>query len=129
LYSVRKKKNVEERGEFFTKQLKFPFLLINGHVLNTGNMKGIDTRNDYIQISITKSCQRELVRALCYKPEDRGFGSLCGHCIFLLNFLNLSSRTMALAYSASNRNELQNFVDSKALPARKSDNFTCEPIV
>jgi hypothetical protein len=25
-----------------------------------------------------------LVKALCYKPEGRGFGSRCGRCIFRL---------------------------------------------
>jgi hypothetical protein len=45
-----------------------------------------------------------VVKALCYKPESRGFDSRWGE---FLNLPKLSGRTRPGVYSASNRNEYQ----------------------
>jgi hypothetical protein len=47
-----------------------------------------------------------VVKALCYKPEDRGFETRWGEC-FLSSYLILSVALGPGVYSASNRNEYQ----------------------
>jgi hypothetical protein len=66
-----------------------------------------------------------VVKALCYKPEGRGFKSRLGHWIFLIDLI-LPAVLGPGVYSSSKRN-----VGSKARPARKADNLTSisEPIV
>jgi hypothetical protein len=74
-----------------------------------------------------------VVKALCYKPEGRGFETRWGEW-FLSIYLILLAALGPGVYSASNRNEYQKhkimLLGSKAWPICRADNFTdiCEPI-
>jgi hypothetical protein len=74
-----------------------------------------------------------VVKALCCKPEGRGFDTRRGD---FLNLPNTSGRTRPWVYSASNRNEYQkhkshNVSGNKARSERRADILTAiyEPIV
>jgi hypothetical protein len=68
----------------------------------------------------------QLVEALCYKPEGRGFESSLGG---FFNWPNPSSRTIALG-STQRLTEIsiRDLPGGKGRPARKADNLTaiCE---
>jgi hypothetical protein len=73
-----------------------------------------------------------VIKALCYRPEGRGFDTRWGE---FWN-LNLQAALGPGVYSVSNRNEYQNikiimFLESKLRRLRKADNLTAiyEPIV
>jgi hypothetical protein len=72
----------------------------------------------------------QLVEALCYKPEGRGF--IPNEVIRFFNLPKPSSCTMVLA-STQNPMEMstRNLRGGKARPAREADNLTaiCEAIV
>jgi hypothetical protein len=73
-----------------------------------------------------------VVKALCYKPEGRGFDTRCGD---FLNLPNLQATLGPGVHSASNRNEYRKHKKimflSKVRRVRRADNLTaiCEPIV
>jgi hypothetical protein len=69
-----------------------------------------------------------VVKALCYKPESRGFDTRWGE--FLKIYLILPAALFPGVYSASNRNEYQKH-KSKVRHVHTADNFTAiyEPIV
>jgi hypothetical protein len=48
-----------------------------------------------------------VVKALCYKPEGRGFDTQCGECIFFSIYIILPAALGPGVYPASNRNEYQ----------------------
>jgi hypothetical protein len=50
-----------------------------------------------------------VVKALCYKPEGRGFSSRLGHWIFSIDLI-LPAALGPGVYSASNRNEYQELI-------------------
>jgi hypothetical protein len=66
-----------------------------------------------------------VVKALCYKPEGRGFEIRWGEFSV---YLILPAALGPEVYSASNRNKYQKerkiFLCSKARPVRKADNLT-----
>jgi hypothetical protein len=76
-----------------------------------------------------------VVKALCYKPEGRGFDTRWGD--FFKIYLILPAALGPRVYSASNRNECQKqknkimFLGSKVRLVGKADNFSAisEPIV
>jgi hypothetical protein len=76
-----------------------------------------------------------VVKALCYKPEGRGFDTRL--CDFFYIYLILPAALGPGVYSAFNRNEYQKhkniimFLRSKVRRVRRADNLTaiCEPIV
>jgi hypothetical protein len=45
---------------------------------------GFKKKNDYLLFNNTAHLRAQLVEALCYKPEGRGFDSRSGHWIFQL---------------------------------------------
>jgi hypothetical protein len=75
-----------------------------------------------------------VVKALCYKPEVRGFENQRDELIFF-NLSNHSGLTRPWVYSVSNRNEYQKYkndiLGSRVRPVRRADNLTaiCEPFV
>jgi hypothetical protein len=75
-----------------------------------------------------------MVKALCYKPEGRGFHSQCDHWIFS-TYIIFPAALDTGVYSVSNRNGYQkqknNVSGGKARPVRNADYLTpfCEPIV
>jgi hypothetical protein len=75
-----------------------------------------------------------VIKALCYKPEGRGFDTRWGD--FCLIYLILPVALGPGIYSASNRNDYHNtkiimFLGSKVRRVRRAENLTalCEPIV
>jgi hypothetical protein len=48
-----------------------------------------------------------MVEALCYKPEDRGFETRWGECIFFSVYLILAAALGPGVYSDSSRNKYQ----------------------
>jgi hypothetical protein len=69
-----------------------------------------------------------VVKALCYKPEGRGFDSRWGE---FLNLPNLSGRTQPLTEMSTRNIKIKMFLGSKVRLVRKADNLTAiyEPIV
>jgi hypothetical protein len=76
----------------------------------------------------------QLVEALCYKPEGRGFKSRWGHWIFF-NWPNPSSRTMTTMTLGSTQPltemSTRNILGRKGRSARKAEYLAAiyEPIV
>jgi hypothetical protein len=76
--------------------------------------------NSYLLIRPSGARGTIVLKALCHKPEGRGFNSRLGH--WVLSILhNSSSRTMALG-STQRLKEMstKNLIGNKALPARKA---------
>jgi hypothetical protein len=72
-----------------------------------------------------------VLKALCYKPEGRGFNSRWGHWIFF-NWPNPSSCIMALGSTQPiTEMSTRNIPGGKGRPSRKADNLTAifEPIL
>jgi hypothetical protein len=75
-----------------------------------------------------------VVKALCWKPEGRGFETRWGDWNFSV-YLILPAALGPGVYPASNRNEYQkqknNIWESRARPVRRADDLTAiyEPIV
>jgi hypothetical protein len=74
-----------------------------------------------------------VVKALCYKPEDREFETQWDD--FFSVYLILPVALGSVIHTASNRNEYQKqkrmLRESKVRPVRRADNVAaiCEPIV
>jgi hypothetical protein len=88
-----------------------------------------------LHILIAKGARGGVVfKALCYKPEVRGFWTRCGEqssLIYLILPAALGPGGFSASYKMSTRKRKMMFLGSRARPVHKADSFTaiCEPIV
>jgi hypothetical protein len=106
------------------------------HLQHPGELQPKHAAKKFISPWRWRGARRSIVvKALCYKPEGRGFETRwCER--FLSIYLILPAALGPGVYSASNKNEYQKhknifFWEVKQLPVRRADNVTaiCEPIV